>query len=124
MNAKEFRTQWILDPSKEMIIEHEIMEAYHRYKSKSKLIVKPKQTIEERRADFRIKLNVFFPEYSKEELYKFDDYWSEGEGRLMRCELAKNKPFSMKRRLRRFRDKNNNKTQTSASENLINKLKL
>ncbi len=28
MNAKEFRTQWILDPSKEMVVEHEIMRVH------------------------------------------------------------------------------------------------
>ena len=30
MTAKEFRRAWILDPSKEMIVEHEMMEAYHQ----------------------------------------------------------------------------------------------
>jgi len=43
MSAKEFRRNWILDPSKEMIVEHEIMQAYadqevKPYKERIKLL--------------------------------------------------------------------------------------
>ena len=31
MTYKEFRSKWILDPSKEMIIEKEIIEAYRKH---------------------------------------------------------------------------------------------
>jgi len=30
---KQFRSDWVLDPSKEMIVEKEIIIAYERYKS-------------------------------------------------------------------------------------------
>lgn len=35
MTKAEFRTKWILDPSKEMIVEEEINKSYDRYKLKS-----------------------------------------------------------------------------------------
>ena len=34
----EFRREWVLNPSKEMIVEQEIIEAYNRYLNDIKLV--------------------------------------------------------------------------------------
>ena len=44
MTYKQFRTEWVLDPSKEMIVEKEIENSYKKYVSKQSTI----QVVEKR----------------------------------------------------------------------------
>jgi uncharacterized protein YdaU (DUF1376 family) len=66
-----------------------------------------KSTIEERKNEFLNDLETFKEDYSQDSLKKFFLYWTEHgkNDRKMRFELAKNQPFSIQRRLVRWKEK-------------------
>ncbi len=63
-----------------------------------------KKDIESRQIKFANDVSEYLFKYEKDMLYEFWDYWTEHEenGRLMRFEMSKNKPFNIGRRLGRW----------------------
>lgn len=80
-----------------------------------------KKSIEERLDRFHKKCLEYLGEYTDEMLAEFVSYWTEHneQGSKMRCEMSKNQPFNLKRRLATWKKRSN---ENGKSDNRMEKI--